>query len=74
MPGPGYRDMGGGRFLSNDRLRQVRLTDADLAHPRQNPYINFETYDSPIGPGVRSRGPVSNIHIYLLEEPGWHLP
>ncbi|MFC4107026.1 polymorphic toxin-type HINT domain-containing protein [Micromonospora zhanjiangensis] len=72
--GPGYRDMGGGRFLSKDGLRQVRLTDADLAHPRQNPHINFETYDSPIGPGIRSRGPVSNIHIYLPEEPGWHLP
>jgi hypothetical protein len=72
--GPGYRDMGGGRFLSEDGLRQIRLTDADLAHPRQNPHINFETYDSPIGPGVRSRGPVSNIHIYLPEEPGWHLP
>ncbi|MET8261358.1 RHS repeat-associated core domain-containing protein [Micromonospora sp. NPDC005553] len=72
--GPGYRDMGGGRFLSHDGLRQVRLTDADLAHPRQDPHINFETYNQPIGPGVRSGGPVSNIHIYLPEEPGWHTP
>lgn len=70
--GPGYRDMGGGRFLSQDGLRQVRLTDADLAHPRQNPHINFETYNQPIGPGIRSGGPVSNIHIYLPQEPGWH--
>ncbi|MFV2104630.1 polymorphic toxin-type HINT domain-containing protein [Micromonospora sp. LOL_024] len=72
--GPGYQDMGGGRFLSRDGLRQVRMTDADLAHPRQNPHINFETYNQPIGPGVRSGGPASNIHIYLPEEPGWHLP
>ncbi|WP_244991259.1 RHS repeat-associated core domain-containing protein [Saccharothrix coeruleofusca] len=72
--GPGYRDMGGGRFLSSDGLRQVRLTDADLAHPRQNPHINFETYSSPIGPGVRGGKPVSNIHIFLPEESGWHRP
>ncbi|MEV6601325.1 polymorphic toxin-type HINT domain-containing protein [Actinoplanes sp. NPDC051346] len=72
--GPGYRDMGGGRFLSEDGLRQVRLTDADLAHPRQNPHINFETYSSPIGPGVRGGRPLSNIHIYLPEESGWHHP
>ncbi|SBT38676.1 RHS repeat domain-containing protein [Micromonospora narathiwatensis] len=72
--GPGYRDMGGGRFLSQDGLRQVRLTDADLAHPRQDPHINFETYNQPIGPGVRSGGPATNIHIYLPEEPGWHTP
>ncbi|MEV4847949.1 polymorphic toxin-type HINT domain-containing protein [Micromonospora matsumotoense] len=72
--GPGYKDMGGGRFLSRDGLRQVRMTDADLAHPRQNPHMNFETYGNPSGPGVRSGGPVSNIHIYLPEEPGWHTP
>ena len=72
--GKGYQDMGGGRFLSRDGLRQVRMTDADLAHRRQDPHINFETYRSPIGPGVRSGRPVSNLHIYLPEEPGWHLP
>ncbi|GIH97679.1 hypothetical protein Psi01_83090 [Planobispora siamensis] len=72
--GSGYRDMGGGRFLSKDGLRQVRMTDADLAHRRQDPHINFETYNHPIGPGTRSGPPASNIHIYLPEEPGWHLP
>jgi hypothetical protein len=72
--GPGYRDMGGGRFLSQDGLRQVRMTDADHAHPRQNPHINIETNRQPIGPGVRGGQPLSNIHIYLPEEPGWHLP
>ncbi|WP_033443577.1 hypothetical protein [Saccharothrix sp. NRRL B-16314] len=55
-------------------LRQVRLTDADLAHPRQDPHINFETYSSPIGTGVRGGRPVSNIHIFLPEESGWHHP
>ncbi|WP_212841783.1 polymorphic toxin-type HINT domain-containing protein [Catellatospora sp. IY07-71] len=72
--GAGYRDEGGGRFVSKDGLRQVRLTDADLAHRRQNPHINFETYSQPIKKGVRSPGPISNIHIFLPEEPGWHLP
>lgn len=71
---PGYRDMGGGRFLSKDGRRQVRMTDRDLAHPRQNFHINFETYDNPIGPGIRGGNPSSNIHVYLPEEPGWHLP
>ena len=70
--GPNYRDMSGGRFLSEDGLRQVRMTDRDLAHPRQNPHINFETYPQPIGPGMRGSNPTSNHHIYLPEEPGWH--
>lgn len=70
--GPGYRDMGDGRFLSADGLRQVRMTDRDLQHPTQNPHINFETYRNPIGPGRRSGRPVSNHHVYLPEEEGWH--
>jgi RHS repeat-associated protein len=69
--GPGYRDMGDGRFLSADGLRQVRLTDRDLANPSQNPHMNFETYRDPIGPGLRGGRPKSNIHIFLPEEPGW---
>ncbi|MEU1723346.1 hypothetical protein [Nonomuraea sp. NPDC005692] len=70
--GSDYQDMGRGRFLSKDGVRQVRMTDADLAHRRQDPHINFETYEQPIGPGVRSGPPAENIHIFLPEEPGWH--
>ncbi|MBG0831872.1 hypothetical protein HS041_29615 [Planomonospora sp. ID67723] len=71
--GSGYRDMGGGRFLSKDGLRQVRMTDGDLAHRRQDPHINFEIYNQPIGPGMRGGPPRENFHVYLPEESGWHL-
>ncbi|MFI6823944.1 polymorphic toxin-type HINT domain-containing protein [Micromonospora sp. NPDC050187] len=70
--GLGYQDMGDGRLLSADGLRQVRMTDRDTRHPTQNPHINFETYRNPIGPGRRSGRPVSNHHVYLPEEKGWH--
>ena len=70
--GPNYQGMGDGRFLSGDGLRQVRMTDRDTRHPTHNPHINFETYRNPIGPGRRSGRPVSNHHVYLPEEKGWH--
>jgi hypothetical protein len=51
------------------------LTDTRTSRPPgQNPRINFEIYSQPTGPGIRSQGPAVNIHIYLPEEPGWHLP
>jgi len=68
--GHGYQGVSNGRFLSGDGMRQVRMTDADLAHPTQNPHMNFETFSAPTGPGVRG-APSSNLHIYLPEEVGW---
>lgn len=65
--GPGYRELSNGRYVSADGLRQVRMTDRDLAHPNQAPHMNFETYNSPTGPGVRG-SPDENIHVYLPEE------
>ncbi|MEH1097865.1 polymorphic toxin-type HINT domain-containing protein [Micromonospora sp. CPCC 205561] len=70
--GADYQDMGDGRYLSADGLRQVRMTDRDTRHPTQNPHINFETYRNPIGPGRRGGRPVSNHHVYLPQEKGWH--
>ncbi|MDA1368277.1 RHS repeat-associated core domain-containing protein [Glycomyces algeriensis] len=59
-----------GRFVSSDGLRQVRMTDADLAHPVQDPHFNFETFAIPTGPGVRQK-PIRNDHVFLPEEEGW---
>lgn len=41
----GYRDMGRGRFLSDDGLRQIRLGSHEL-NPA-NLHIHFEHYDIP---------------------------
>ncbi len=66
--GNGYSEVGNGRFLSADGLRQVRMTDADIA-PRcgERPHLNFETWVSPVTAGGRNKTS-SNLHIYLPEE------
>lgn len=67
--GPGYRDLGDGRFLSPDGLRQVRMGDGDIlgAHGG-GPHINFETLvPKPGHPGKLTRD--SNLHVYLTDAP-----
>ncbi len=66
--GGGYTQAGPGRYLSQDGLRQVRMTDADIA-PRggQLPHLNFETWASPVSSGGRNKL-LDNLHIYLPEE------
>ena len=44
--GPNYRDMGDGRYLSSDGMRQVRLGNHELKDP-QNLHIHFEHYNVP---------------------------
>jgi hypothetical protein len=65
--GAGYKDMGNGRFVSADRMRQVRMGDADIsgAHGGGS-HINFETFKTdPNRPGRMMQ--VENIHIYLTD-------
>ena len=66
--GGGYTQAGPGRYLSQDGLRQVRVTDADIA-PRGGvlPHLNFETWASPVTSGGRNKL-LENLHIYLPEE------
>lgn len=66
--GGGYTQARPGRYLSQDGLRQVRMTDADIA-PRggQLPHLNFETWASPVSSGGRNKL-LDNLHIYLPEE------
>ena len=66
--GEGYTHVAPGRFLSADKLRQIRMTDADIA-PRggQLPHLNFETWAAPVAKGTRN-SLKSNLHIQLPEE------
>jgi RHS repeat-associated protein len=63
--GEGYKDLGKGRFLSADGLRQVRMGVGDiLAHHGGGPHINFER----LAPNPAKAGKnmlVENIHVYL---------
>jgi RHS repeat-associated protein len=63
--GPGYKDLGNGRFVSSDGLRQVRMGDSDiLGHHGGGPHMNFET----LGPNPAKPGKmqvVDNKHVYL---------
>jgi len=62
--GNGYRDMGNGRFVSADGLRQVRMGDGDiLGRHGGGPHINFEELriNQQTGRPVITR----NIHVYL---------
>jgi hypothetical protein len=65
--GEGYRDVGNGRYLSADGLRQVRMADDDiLGLHAGGPHMNFETR-TPI-PGRPGRFQVVEIlHIYLVD-------
>jgi intein/homing endonuclease len=63
--GKGYRDLGNGRFVSEDGLRQVRMGDSDIlgAHGGGS-HMNFETLiPNPSKPGKMMVD--SNLHIYL---------
>ena len=48
--GANYRDMGKGRYLSADGLRQVRLGNHEVKDPK-NLHIHFEHYDVPARQG-----------------------
>jgi RHS repeat-associated protein len=62
----GYTDMGNGRFLSEDGLRQVRMGDADILGVHGSPHMNFEMFmPDPKNPGRMI--PIMNVHILLLE-------
>lgn len=51
--GPGYKDMGNGRYVSADGLRQFRMGINDIeGHHWGAPHVNFEVYiENPRKPG-----------------------
>lgn len=63
--GKGYKDMGGGRIVSADGTRQVRLGDSDILGQHGGaPYINFET----LVPNPAKSGKMmvdTDLHIYI---------
>ena len=63
--GPGYKDLGGGRFQSLDGSRQVRMGNNDImGNHGGGPHINFEI----LGPNPRNPNrmiPTDKIHIYI---------
>jgi hypothetical protein len=63
--GPKYVDMGGGRFVSADGLRQVRMGDSDiLGKHKGGPHMNFEELaPNPAKPGKMKV--VKNYHIFI---------
>ncbi|WP_270358581.1 hypothetical protein, partial [Adlercreutzia equolifaciens] len=71
--GPGYKDLGKGRFISSDGRRVVRMGDSDIAGhaPHYTPHINFEEMEDVAVPG---RGVVSKVidsskrHVELSDE------
>ena len=67
--GPGYKDMGNGRFVSADGTRQVRMGDSDiLGQHGGGPHMNFEKLvPNPAKPGQMIPDPSQNIHIYLTD-------
>ena len=63
--GKGYKDMGGGRYVSADGTKAVRLGDSDiLGQHGGGPHVNFEELASnPAKPGKMMV--VKNVHVYL---------
>jgi hypothetical protein len=62
--GPGYKDMGNGRFLSADGFRQVRMSDGDImGWHGGGPHINFETRTPVSGRPGQFRWTDMHIHI-----------
>lgn len=62
--GPGYVDMGNGRYLSADGLHQVRIGDGDiLGHHAGGRHMNFETREFNSRTGRWAI--VNNVHVYL---------
>lgn len=57
--------MGNGRFLSADRLRQVRMMDADiLGKHAGGRHMNFEVFKKDVlNPSRMKR--ITNVHIFL---------
>jgi len=67
--GKGYKDLGGGRYISADGTRQVRLTDSDITTSNNHagaPHFNFEILEpNPSKPGkMRIK---SNMHIFIQD-------
>jgi hypothetical protein len=67
--GPGYKDMGGGRFVSLDGTRQVRMGDRDilgLDNAAGVKHMNFETLvPDPRNPGSLTVRGGQNYHIVI---------
>ena len=64
--GAGYIDMGGGRFVSADGFRQVRMSNSDiLGHHAGGAHMNFETL-APHRITGRMRI-IDNVHVYLTD-------
>jgi RHS repeat-associated protein len=64
--GKGAKDMGDGRFVSADGLRQVRMGRSELDNPNAAPHMNFEDLrPDPNRPGRAAI--VNNRHVYLTE-------
>jgi len=63
--GPGYIDMGNGRFVSSNGLRQFRIGESDLLGIHGGgPHANFEILvPNPFKPGKFTI--VEDIHIYI---------
>jgi len=63
--GNGYKDMGNGRLLSKDGLRQVRMGKSDLLGKHGGgPHMNFERLKpNPSKPGKNII--IENYHVYL---------
>jgi RHS repeat-associated protein len=63
--GKGYKDMGGGRFVSADGTRQVRLGDSDILGQHGGAsHINFETLvPNPAKPGKMMVD--TDLHIFI---------
>jgi hypothetical protein len=66
--GPGYKDLGNGRFISADGTRQVRMSDRDilgLDNAAGVKHMNFETLvPNPQKPGKNMVK--DNYHIVLI--------
>jgi hypothetical protein len=66
--GKGYKDMGGGRFVSADGSKVVRMGDGDILGLHGTPrasHMNFEIH----GPHSTKPGKteaIVNIHLYLI--------
>ncbi len=59
--GPGYKQVGPGRYRSADNTRQFRMRDGDLSDPKQGEHVHFEC----IGPNGRDI--VENSHVRILD-------
>ena len=66
--GNGYKEVGPGRFVSDDGLRQVKMTADDLATVNNHagkPHINFEVKIPKSGQPGRYTN--RNYHVFIME-------